>query len=62
MTPFVAVVAVLPLVAFYAWMFRDMTRNPYLTPEERTRWLWFFVLFNVFGAAVYYAAEYRNRG
>jgi hypothetical protein len=52
---------VLPFIVFWAWMFADMTHNDRLSGDARRYWLGAFFLLNVFGAALYYSSEYRNR-
>lgn len=56
----IATLVVLPVLAFYLWMFRDLTRNDRLGPDERRTWAWLFLLLNVFAAAMYYQREYRR--
>ncbi len=55
-----AIVA-LPLLGFWGWMFRDMYNNEYLPPSAKNYWTMVFIFLNVFGAAWYYATEYKNR-
>ncbi len=50
-----------PLFAFWLWMFRDMTKNAYLSSESRYGWTLQFVFLNVFAAFWYYLVEYRPR-
>jgi hypothetical protein len=57
----VSLIFILPMLAFYLWMFREMANNDRLSPDERYKWMWAFIFFNVFAAAVYYVYEYRNR-
>ena len=64
-------VVVLPLLGFWAWMFRDMVNNPDLptsTPEfftwpprTKNHWLLVFILLNVLGAGFYYFTVYREK-
>ncbi len=61
MTQFVPLLIPLPLIGFWAWMFRDMSNSRYLSSGEKNYWLLAFVLLNIFGAAWYYAVEYRPR-
>jgi hypothetical protein len=65
----IPLVAVIPLVMFYLWMFRDMTNNIYLGPppfvvspasDFRYNWTFDFILLNVFAAAMYFVTEYRT--
>lgn len=58
--PIVGVFLVLPLLAFWAWMFRAMISNDYLPENAKNTWTFMFVLLNVFAAVIYYATEYRN--
>jgi hypothetical protein len=53
-------VGILPCLAFWAWMFSDMTNNDRLLRESKTNWMFVFLLLNVFGAALYYLYEYRR--
>lgn len=57
----VAILLPLTLAAFWAWMFRDMINNEYLTSDARATWTWEFVFLNVFAATWYYLSEYKNR-
>ena len=50
----------LPLMAFWAWMARQMTRNTRLTDTERMRWGLAFTFLNIFAAIYYYFTEYRR--
>ncbi len=65
---------ILPLLAFWLWMFWDMTGNNDLPrwmywdvtrydslPNRRLNWMLAFMFLNVFAAGIYYAVEYRNR-
>jgi hypothetical protein len=61
MAQLIPLILILPLLAFYIWMFRDMTHNDALSPDVKQNWMWMFILFNVFAAAFYYVREYRNR-
>ncbi len=51
----------LPLLIFWAWMFRDMLNNRYLPANARTIWTWEFVFLSLIAAVHYYATEYRPR-
>ena len=67
----ISIIIILPLIAFWFWMFWDMsgnpslpnTSNPLLTwpPTSKNGWLFFFVFLSVFAAAYYYVFEYRKR-
>jgi low temperature requirement protein LtrA len=52
---------ILPLIAFWLWMFRDMLNNRYLLDNERNTWTVLFIFLNVFAALLYYVNVYRNR-
>jgi hypothetical protein len=56
-----SVALIMPLIAFWFWMGWDMNHNKSLTADERQRWAVVLLLFNVFGAGLYYHAEYRAR-
>ena len=64
------IIAIVLLVAFYFWMFRDMTSNDNIPPcfvtfssdrDQRYNWTLAFVLLNIFAEAIYYLAEHRSR-
>jgi hypothetical protein len=46
---------------FWGWMYRDMATNEDLTAQEKQTWTFWFVLLNVFGAALYFLNVYRNQ-
>jgi len=52
---------VIPLIAFWIWMFRDMLNNPNISDTARNTWIIAFIFLNAFTAVVYYAYEYRNK-
>ena len=52
---------VIPLIAFWIWMFRDMLSNPNISDTARNTWIVAFIFLNVFAAVVYYVYEYRNK-
>ncbi len=67
------IVVVLPLLAFWMWMFSDMINNTDLPrwpfwdvtdsdslPSRRFNWTLAFALLNVFAAAIYYSTVYTN--
>ncbi len=54
-------VLIIPLIAFWLWMFRDMLGNDNLPGNLKQTWTFAFIIFNVFAAVVYYAFEYRNK-
>jgi cbb3-type cytochrome oxidase subunit 3 len=57
----IPLILVLPLIAFWAWMFRDMLNNDSLPDDAKNGWTIAFILLNVFAAVIYYAMIYRNR-
>ena len=57
----VTVPVVLALISFWLWMGWDLNHNDALSPGERQRWAFVFLVFNVFGAGLYYREEYRPR-
>ncbi|HWV24340.1 MAG TPA: hypothetical protein VNZ58_09115 [Thermomicrobiales bacterium] len=61
MAPPIAFVLPLVLVVFWAWMFSDMAQNDDLTPDERTTWMWLFIILNIGTAIYYFATVYRHR-
>ena len=68
-----AIVLLIPLLllAFWAWMFSDMLRNPTIPgaeppglrwpPSAKNHWIPLFVILNIFAAGYYYFTEYKNR-
>jgi hypothetical protein len=48
-------------LSFWGWMFRDMVTNDEMPREIKETWTFLFILRNVFAAAIYYGAIYRNR-
>ena len=52
---------ILPLIAFWLWMFHDLLNNRYLLDNERNTWTILFIFLNVFAALLYYVNVYRNR-
>jgi hypothetical protein len=52
---------VVPLVAFWLWMFREMLRNDRLPDNVRVMWMAAFLFLNVFAAGAYYVSEYKDR-
>jgi Phospholipase_D-nuclease N-terminal len=52
---------IIPLVIFWAWMFRDMMNNDSLPDDTKNTWTLLFVLLNVFGAGLYFINVYRDR-
>jgi hypothetical protein len=69
MTAFGSVLAALPLVAFYLWMFDHMLKNERLGPaplavspakDFKYNWTLDFLFLNLIAAAIYFATEYRE--
>ena len=63
-------ITILPLAAFWGWMFADMTKNDNLPPcfititgrrDPKLDWAFVFFFLNMFTAIFYYATVYRNR-
>ena len=52
---------VIPLIAFWIWMFRDMLNNRDLSDTAKSGWIIAFIFLNAFAAVVYYVYEYRNK-
>ena len=48
-------------LSFWGWMFRDVVTNDEMPREVKETWTFLFILLNVFAAAIYYGAIYRNR-
>ena len=61
MLQLIPMLAILPLLAFWMWMFSDMSKNDNLRSRSRSDWTLAFIVFNIFAAIVYYFDEYRNR-
>jgi len=67
----ISLIAVLPLLAFWLWMFQDMINNDYLPnnsaaplmwpPSSKYNWMLAFIFLNIFAAAFYFVYEYRKR-
>lgn len=57
----IIMIVILPLLAFWAWMFTDMRANDRLPERAKSDWALAFILLNIFGAALYYLNVYRNR-
>ncbi len=62
MDPLSALVIIIPLIAFWGWMFWAMANNEYLPVNSKYYWALAFLVGNVFAAVYYYVVEYRNRG
>ena len=54
------VIMVAPLVAFWIWMVDDLAHHRYFATMDKHSWVVVLLLFNVFGAAVYYWYGYRD--
>lgn len=54
-------VLILPLLAFWVWMFRDMINNGNLPDTSKNWWMVAFIFLNVFAAVFYYVYEYKNK-
>ncbi len=52
---------VVPLVIFWAWMFRDMLNTTDVPSIYRPYWTMAFILLNIPAAVFYYYTVYRNR-
>ncbi len=48
---------VIPLIAFWIWMFRDMLNNRDLSDTARNGWIIAIIFLNAFAAVVYYVYE-----
>ncbi len=57
----IPLIAVLPLLVFWMWMFRDMTNNNHLQTASKSDWTQAFLLLNIFAAINYYGKEYKSR-
>jgi hypothetical protein len=57
----IALLAALPLLVFWMWMFYDMSKNEHLRSRSRSDWTMAFVVLNIFAAIMYYVDEYRAR-
>lgn len=53
-------VIVLPLLVFWAWMFREMLNNDYLLPPAKNYWTMAFIFCSILAAAYYYTSVYRH--
>jgi hypothetical protein len=65
LSPLIPLIVIIPLIAFWLWMFDDMLKYDSLpglvTNDARLDWTIAFIIFNVFAAVVYYALVYRQR-
>jgi len=60
MYPLISLTAILPVIVFYLWMFRDMTNNDDLPASAKYNWTLALIFLNV-AAAIFYFIEYRYR-
>ncbi len=61
MLQLVPMLAVVPLLGFWMWMFSDMNRNIHLRSRSKSEWTLAFIVLNIFAALMYYFDEYRLR-
>jgi len=54
-------IVILPLIALWIWMFRDMLDNVDLPPSAKENWTLAFILLNVIAAVLYYVNVYQDR-
>ncbi len=59
MDPLRTLVIIIPLIAFWFWMFWAMTNNEELPANSKYNWALAFLVGNVFAAAYYYVTVYR---
>ena len=57
----IPLLVVVPLIVFWAWMFKDMMNNIDVPSVFRPYWMMAFILLNIPAAVFYYYAVYRNR-
>jgi hypothetical protein len=57
----IPMILVLPLLAFWVWMFWDMANSDSFRSTTKNNWTLAFVFLNVVAAVFYYVYEYRNR-
>ena len=57
----ISLLIILPLIAFWLWMFREMIDNDHLPGSAKETWTLTFLVLNVFAAVIYYVTEYRRR-
>ena len=57
----IPVILLLPLLVFWAWMFRDMLNNDNLPSSAKNGWTFAFILLSIFAAVIYYFQQYRGR-
>jgi len=51
----------LPLLVFWAWMFREMINNDNLPNDTKSYWTLLFIFLNIFAAMFYYVNVYKDR-
>lgn len=70
MVQVILLIIILPLLVFWAWMFKAMTENASLPQcfititngrDPRLDWTLAFVILSAFAAFFYYVTEYRNQ-
>jgi hypothetical protein len=70
MVQFIPLIIIVPLIAFYLWMFRDMSNNDNLPPcfinltngrNLKFDWTFAFIFLNILTAGYYYFTSYRQR-
>ena len=71
MPALIPLVVIVPLIAFWVWMFGDMLRNPHIPsshpevlrwpPIAKNHWIVFFVILNIFTAGYYYLTVCREQ-
>jgi hypothetical protein len=63
--PILSLLIVVPLIAFWVWMFRDMLDTDGLpslvSRDAKSDWTFAFIFLNVFAAVLYYTQIYRNK-
>jgi hypothetical protein len=57
----IPLIVVVPLVVFWAWMFKDMVNNTDMPSIFRPYWMMAFILLSIPAAVFYYYTMYRNR-
>ncbi len=51
---------ILPLIAFWLWMFRAMIDNDDLPPSAKETWTFAFIILNAFAAVIYYVNVFKD--
>ena len=57
----VPLVVVVPLIVFWAFMFKDMLNNDNMPSMFKPYWMMAFVLLNIPAAIFYYYTAYKDR-